>query len=172
MGAHERSAESDEQKEWYTPRWVFDGLPICFDLDPCAALHYKTPARHHFTKEDDGLSQDWSPYGSVWLNPPYGKDIPAWLGKLVAHGDGMVLVFTRTDNGWFHAYPPQAIFFFKGRISFLDTETLRPRGSPGAPSMLLAYGDNCVRALENCTLEGTLFRYQAQRHSQNRLFFA
>ena len=32
---------------------------------------------------EDGLAQSWA-CESVWLNPPYGRNTPAWLEKLMA----------------------------------------------------------------------------------------
>lgn len=49
-----------------------------YDLDACA-----TPAnakcKRHFTKEDDELRQTWT--GTVSMNPPYGRQIEAFMKK-------------------------------------------------------------------------------------------
>lgn len=165
---HEAHSKTEE---WYTPPYIFAGLPVTFDLDPCSpdpndpATTYLTPCRRHLCKRDDGLRAPWS--GCVWLNPPYGAGLAAWIGKLARHGDGMALVFARTDTAWFHDHPPDAVFFLRGRVSFINAQTgtimvkdpttgREKRGSPGAPSMLLAYGERCVGALEATTLRGTL----------------
>ena len=152
--------------EWYTPQWIFDGLPIEFDLDPCSPLTGPvTPAKRHLTMLEDGLAQPWR--GHVWVNPPYGGHIPFWLDKLQRHGNGIALVYTRTDNVWFHTYSPPAVLFLQGRVKFINSETgttqvIDPKtgelkdSSPGAPSMLMAYGIECVEALERSTLKGTL----------------
>ncbi|WP_155300599.1 DNA N-6-adenine-methyltransferase [Deinococcus kurensis] len=144
--------------EWYTPQWLFAALPIDFDLDPCAAPGtYRTPARHHLTLEEDGLKTPWTGRGSVWLNPPYGRFIPQWLAKLKVHGDGVALVFCRTDTEWFHTYAPDAVLFLRGRLRFISSDTLEPGGTPGAPSMLMAYGDKAVQALRDAALPGALY---------------
>lgn len=152
-----------ENIERYTPSYFFDHLPVSFDLDPCSPVDPKkrtTKARQHFTKEDDGLSQPW--FGTVFLNPPYHRKIVnQWIQKLAEHGDGIALLFARTDNAWFHDFTPDAIFFLKGRVNFISSVDLRPieGGGAGAGSMLMAYGRICVSALEKTTLEGKLFHF-------------
>ncbi len=151
------------QKEWYTPQWVFDGLPITFDLDPCSPESGPvTPARKHYTKRDNGLVQPWE--GTVWMNPPYGTDVPAWLSKLKAHGDGIALVFARTGTAWFHENLPCAWFFLRGRIQFIPGFDLSKKtGSPAADSVFMAYGPKCAEALRRCSLRGTFVEAPAQQ---------
>lgn len=51
---------SSNSNEWCTPQDLFDQLntEFCFDLDPCSTDSNALCARH-FTKETDGLVQDW-----------------------------------------------------------------------------------------------------------------
>jgi len=66
--------------EWATPQELFDDLnqEFDFDLDVCADdWNYK--CSRYFTREIDGLSQDWN--GKVWMNPPYGRAIGKWMAK-------------------------------------------------------------------------------------------
>lgn len=47
--------------DWWTPVWVFDALGETFDIDvaaPTGGVPW-IPALKHFTKEIDGLKQDW-----------------------------------------------------------------------------------------------------------------
>lgn len=153
----------NESKEWYTPVYIFDALSIGFNLDPCspgADVVPWIPALHHYTVEDDGLIKEWS--GSVWMNPPYGSDTPRWMNKLCNHGNGIALVFARTDTRWFHAYVPRAdaICFIKGRIQFIPAGMAekyvvgdyKPNSSCGAASMLVGYGQECAEAVMKCEL--------------------
>ena len=50
--------------EWATPQKLFDELndEFHFTLDPCST-HENAKCERHYTKEDDGLSQDW---GGKW----------------------------------------------------------------------------------------------------------
>lgn len=80
---------------WLTPKHIIDALGK-FDLDPCAAplpRPWET-ASASFVEADDGLSQEW--FGRVWMNPPYGRGIGAWMKKMAEHakagGGGISLV--------------------------------------------------------------------------------
>ncbi len=148
----------NESKEWYTPKYIFDALGISFDLDPCspgAEVVSWIPTQFHYTIKDDGLSSKW--FGNVFVNPPYGSDTPHWMRKLQKHGNGIALVFSRTDTTWFHDYitSADAICFIKGRVQFVPAEKAlfyadglyKPKGGCGAGSMLIAYGKHNVDAL-------------------------
>jgi hypothetical protein len=139
---------TNQTKEWYTPPEIFEALRWPkFDLDPCspgATVVPWIPAAEHYT--DNGLLRPWK--GRVWLNPPYGQQTPTWLEKLCLHGNGIALVFARTDTLWFHihAIKADAICFLLGRIKFIQ-ENGKRGNSPGCGSMLLAYGDDCADIL-------------------------
>jgi len=139
--------------EWFTPPSIFEALGIGFDLDPAAPVGGVpwVPAAAHFSRKDDGLARPWT--GRVWLNPPYGRDVGGWMRRMVAHGDGLALLFARTDTRWFaqsmaHA---TAVCFIAGRLRFRRGDG-RPAGPAAAPSVLLAYGVPCALALANAGL--------------------
>lgn len=59
--------------EWATPQDFFEELDkeFHFDLDPCSD-NANAKCKRHFTKEDDGLSQNWGGVkgilqSSVWF---------------------------------------------------------------------------------------------------------
>jgi hypothetical protein len=56
-------------------------LSVCyaFTLDPCATAENAT-CPLYFTKEQDGLAQDWGTH-RVFCNPPYGRQIGKWARK-------------------------------------------------------------------------------------------
>lgn len=142
--------------EWFTPPRIFDALGLAFDLDPCAPKGGVPwiPARRHYSIEDDGLAQEW--HGRVWMNPPYGREAGVWARKLAAHGDGIALVFARTDSAWFQAVARQAdaICLVAGRLSFIPgTAGQMEKGhNAAAASALLAYGSECASALHRSGL--------------------
>ena len=127
-----------------------------FDLDPCAPV--KRPwemAARHFTIEEDGQLQPWT--GRVWLNPPYGGDTWGWLARLSAHGDGIALVFARTETYGFHRWAweqADGMMFFEGRIHFHHLDGRRAKGNCGGPSVLIAYGSGNRERLRACSLPG------------------
>jgi hypothetical protein len=150
--------------EWYTPPYIFAALGLQFDLDPCApALPAASwiPATRRITSPTDGLAEPWS--GRVWLNPPYGRETGRWLGKLSEHGDGVALVFARTDTPWFQSALELAagVCFIRGRLNFIPPEGWRAAdggadSTAGAPSVLLAFGEQCARAVAASELGVTL----------------
>lgn len=157
----------NESKEWYTPRFIFDALDLEFDLDPCSPGAYIVPwipAKRHLTYLDDGLNAHWE--GRVFMNPPYGMDTPKWFQHLSMVGNGIGLVFARTDTRWFHEYAPKsdAICFIAGRIHFVPADKAKayadgdyqPKAGCGAASMLVAFGEDNARALFRSGLGLTL----------------
>lgn len=153
----------NESKEWYTPREIFRGIGLDFDLDPCSPgqnIVPWIPAQIHYTVLDDGLQCDW--FGNVFMNPPYGSDTPKWMRRLSEHGNGIALVFARPDTRWFQNYIPlaDAVCFISGRVQFVRAATKetdypslyadglwKPSGGCGAASMLVAFGKKNAEAL-------------------------
>lgn len=78
---------SSKTPEWATPQAFFDELDkeFHFTLDVCATPE-NAKCTNFFTKEQDGLSQEWS--GMVWMNPPYGREISKWVAKCTAYEGG------------------------------------------------------------------------------------
>ena len=142
---------------WLTPPEIIKSLGV-FDLDPCAAdnMPWKT-ATKEYTKKDDGLSREWR--GRVWLNPPYSKEARLWISKLAGHGDGIALIFARTDTDWFHNSvfsSANAILFIKGRLHFYSSDGIRAKFNAGAPSCLVAFGEKNVTLLRDSGISGKL----------------
>jgi phage N-6-adenine-methyltransferase len=116
--------------EWSTPQEFFDELNAVFhfDLDACASpCNAKCP--RYFTKADDALRQDWA--GTVWMNPPYGRQIGQFMRKAYEsslQGATVVcLVPSRTDTRWWHEYATKgAIVFLEGRLRFGGSSTGAP----------------------------------------------
>lgn len=97
---------------------------------------------------------EWT--GRVWLNPPYGDETGVWLRRLADHGNGVALVFARTETAWFFDAVWQraaAVFFFLGRVAFYHV-TGEQGDAAGAPSVLVAYGSDNVRALMESGIVG------------------
>lgn len=109
---------------WGTPESFLSGLrqEFSFTLDPCAS-HTNAKAERYYTIEDDGLTQPWT--GTVWMNPPYGRTIGAWLTKArrsAQLGATVVcLIPCRTDTNYWHdevmAYASE-VRFLRQRLNF------------------------------------------------------
>lgn len=153
MGSHQSAKMGKD--EWLTPPDLIIQLGD-FDLDPCSpVIRPWNTAKNHFTINDDGLSKDW--FGRVWLNPPYGKFTGVWLDRLVIHGDGIALIFARTETEMFFDYVwnfADAVLFLKGRLCFYHVSGLRSKSNSGAPSVLVAYGKDNAEVLKNTTIKG------------------
>ena len=117
--------------EWATPQGLFDKLNAVFNftLDVCATPD-NTKCAKYFTKEQDGLKQDWG--GAViWCNPPYGREIGKWVELCAKHrGVAVMLVPARTDTRWWHDYingnPDAQVRFLKGRLKFGNSKNSAP----------------------------------------------
>jgi hypothetical protein len=132
--------------DWITPLEIIQDLGP-FDLDPCACetMPWKT-AERMVTPDENGLSIDWK--GRVWLNPPYGSATGRCLGRLADHGNGIALVFARTETAMFfrHVWPKAfGILFIEGRLHFHYPNGIRAKGNSGGPSCLIGYGPNFAR---------------------------
>lgn len=149
MSGFTHESPTNESVEWYTPPEIFEALGLTFDLDPCSPGPGKSyvPTLAHYTAEQNGLTSPW--FGTVWMNPPYGPHTKVWMEKLANHGDGIALVFARTDVNWFQKSGTRAdmICFIHSRVRFFQGNITDRGGSPGAGSMLLAYGEKSVAAL-------------------------
>lgn len=143
--------------EWYTPKWVFDALAIDFDLDPASPhdMESMVPAKTKYTVFDDGLSKEW--FGRVWLNPPYGRDTPFWIRRMIDHGNGIALVFSRTDASWCQEAMrgSTAMLFMSGRIEFIPgLENQHKKARCGAGTVLFAFGEESAIALKRLSDRG------------------
>lgn len=144
--------------EWLTPPEIIKPLGY-FDLDPCAPIVRPwSTAKRHYTIEDNGLVQLWK--GRIWCNPPYGNETGKWLARMAEHGNGIALIFARTETGNFFRYiwpTAQGIMFLKGRLTFYHVDGTRPHNSAGAPSCLVAYGMKNALILKESGLSGKFF---------------
>lgn len=153
--------------EWYTPPKIFKALGVEFDLDPAAPPGGVPwiPARHHYAAADDGLSRPWG--GLVWLNPPYGRQTGRWLNRLAQHGEGLALVFARTDTAWFQRITDSAtaLCFVAGRLRFVRPDGQPAPASAGAGSLLVAHGLTASLALAHAGLGPIFPLTSAQRQN-------
>lgn len=112
---------SSFRSDWRTPKGLYQELDaeFNFDFDPC-------PTNPQF----DGLNVDWG--SRNFVNPPYGRQITAWIKKGYEEAKkGKLVVFlvpSRTDTKWWHEYLMKAdeIRFIQGRLKFDNYKTSAP----------------------------------------------
>ncbi len=139
--------DTPNSDDWYTPRWIFDGLRIEFDIDVAAPEGGVPwiPATTYYTETMDGPSMPW--HGTVWCNPPY-SDPSSFARKLVEHGDGCLLIRADLSTRWaFHAYDhADALWVPQGRLSFESAEG-GIKGGSSFTSVMLGYGRTAVAGM-------------------------
>jgi hypothetical protein len=144
--------------EWLTPPEIVKKLGE-FDLDPCTPINPPfTHAKENYSIIDDGLKREW--FGRVYMNPPYGRGMELWLEKLKLHGNGIALIFARTETKCFFSHiwdDADALLFVKGRIKFYNVLG-EQKGSPGSPSIFVAYGKQNAIALQESKILGKFIR--------------
>jgi len=141
---------SSESPEHYTPRQIIDAAVAvmgAIDLDPCSnsKMTPNVPALDHFTIADDGLSLPW--FGRVYLNPPYGRVIGDWTGKLMQEYDAgnvteaIALVPGRIDTQWWQALGDKHhACFYTGRLTFIGNNDPAP-----FPSTIFYLGEDAAK---------------------------
>lgn len=140
--------------DWLTPPEIVSALGV-FDTDPCASQYqpWRT-ATQQFTIKDDGLARDW--FGRVWCNPPYGPHAEQFLKRMADHGNGVLLIFARTETRAFQQLcwrRADAMLFMAGRIKF-RLPGGGVAGPAGAPSVLVAYGKENAEILKRSGIAG------------------
>lgn len=131
---------SSESSEWATPAVVLDRVAALMggiDLDPCSDPQHTVPATMHYTADQDGLRWSWR--GRIFMNPPYGRTIDAWIAKLVEEFEAgrvtqaVALVPARTDTAWWRRLGAFPVAFWRGRLAFIGPDgAVNPAPFPSA----------------------------------------
>jgi phage N-6-adenine-methyltransferase len=141
---------STAKEDWGTPKDLFKRLDdkYCFDLDPAAShtnhltLSYCTTEgsfiqRPHddggffLLSSEDGLETSWQGR-HVFLNPPYGRAIGAWVQKAAEESKGSAFVVAllpvRTGTRWWREWvvPYADIEYLPGRLRFSGSDNSAP----------------------------------------------
>lgn len=127
---HQKVYHRSKNDTWGTPREIFNVLhaEFHFTLD-AAASPSNALCPHYFTILDDALSQPW--IGTVFLNPPYGREVGQWVRKAyessLAGATVVCLVKATPDTKWWHQYTPYAeVRFISGRLRFVGADSPAP----------------------------------------------
>lgn len=152
---------SSRRMDWETPDELLElvGMVGAISLDPCTTFENPTRARAFICpstpdesphvvagggqgERGNGLETPWDVNGLVFVNPPYGRELPRWTAKIrmeAASGAEIIaLVPARTDTKWWHRHlsKADAICFWAGRLKFRGAEY----GAP-FPSAIVYFGD-------------------------------
>lgn len=159
--AHLDALFSSKTACWNTPQGIIEAVLDVMgyiDLDPCSNEgNPNIPAGRHFRAADDGLSHEW--FGRVYMNPPYGKVIGEWTGKLLdayrnqrVH-EAIALVPARTDTHWFGDLGTFPTCFLRGRLKFGNANNSAP-----FPSAVIYLGDDPANFVDVFRPLGLLFQ--------------
>lgn len=154
---------SSASDDWPTPPDFHARLDgeFGFVLDVCSSrANHTAPTFYALDHPDrarrDGLARDWaadaaaSGGGAVWMNPPYGRSIGAWMAKArqTARAGAVVvcLVPVRSSAAWWHDLVLASgaeVRYVRGRLTFGSATSTapfasavviyRPTDTPGVP---------------------------------------
>ena len=136
---------------WRTPPKLFEKLNLEFNfkLDAAATsesrlcTEYMGPD-HEINAWKDALSTRWTSNGSVFCNPPYGRNVGKWVEKcwqqcFQTRRTVVVLVMACTDTTWWHDYAWKAdeIRLLRGRVSFLKSDGSKAAAAPKGSAIII-----------------------------------
>jgi hypothetical protein len=133
--ARQRPMLSSAADGWCTPPEVLAYVRELYGtigLDPCSNGSSVVEARTAWDTVANGLDRSWIGKGSVFVNPPYGDELPRWINKCrqeAAEGvEVLALVPSRTDTQWFRSVLASAcvVGLWRGRIKFLGAPNAAP----------------------------------------------
>jgi ParB family chromosome partitioning protein len=157
---------SHKSKEYYTPKEYADAARAVMgkiDLDPasCGEAQKNIGAKKYYTKEDDGLTQDWS--GRIWLNPPYSKtegesNQAIWSRRLIENYESgkvtqaVLLVKAALGYKWFEELwdIAPAVCFARDRLSFI-LEDGTDDGQSKQGTAFFYFGNNVEKFIKTFT---------------------
>jgi len=148
---------------WYTPQHVLDAARSAmggeFTLDPssCEIANRTVRAARFITVEQDALAfwTTWIDAAAsstpvrIWLNPPYARGIigqfaTKLIDTMARAGDAQAVSIVNADTGtiWFHDLLKacSAVCHVKGRISFIDADTMKPQESNNYSQAVFYFG--------------------------------
>lgn len=128
-----------------TPNWLVEKIAAFLggiELDPCTSVGNPVGAERFYTEAENGLNKKWDGR-SVYMNPPYGRDIGLWTIKLANHyrlghiTQAITLLPARTDTQWWNGLAAYPVCLLRGRLKFNDCGQSAP-----FPSALIYLGNN------------------------------
>jgi len=146
----EKALLASKNHDWRTPENVLKVVRQIakIGLDPCTTHDNPVGAETIICPPDDGLLYDWKRKDAItYVNPPYGRELPAWVSKSVAEArcgaEIVLLTPALPGTAWFRSLWHEAavICFWNNRIKFRGAKSTSP-----FPSMLSYFGKNAMPA--------------------------
>lgn len=149
MSNFDNNRFASKSVEYETPTNLFNPLneEFGFTLDVCCTIENTKVKKKFYTLEDDGLKQDWSAE-VCWMNPPYGREMIAWLNKAKRESEEsdavvVALIPARTNTKWWGdiCLKSSEIRFVQGRPKFNNGK----HGLPFPLAIVIFNGDSSCK---------------------------
>jgi hypothetical protein len=165
---------------YITPPYILEPVREYFgghiDVDPATEDNNPTGARRAwFTEKEDGLRHAWCAFGKrVFVNPPYGRELRAWVGKIsreAEYGTHIVALLPgqRFETGYWQEHVLEschltAVVFIRRRVAFLRPDGQKAKGNPYGSMLYVFNGDEeraarCFAGIGLVTKLSVLGRY-------------
>jgi DNA N-6-adenine-methyltransferase (Dam) len=124
--------------EYFTPSFIIEAARSVMgsiDLDPasCAKANETVNAARFFTKEDDGLSREWT--GNVWMNHPFSRSGNMdWISMFVlsytlgSMKQGCCITYASTSETWFRPLMQYPQCYLRPRTNYVSPDGKIKRG--------------------------------------------
>lgn len=136
LANHQLINQDSGNTEWWTPKpivQVAKRLMGWIDLDPaCSVEAWNYQGQHsgiHYA--DNGLEREW--FGKVWMNHPFGRQHNMnWINRVVSTisdkeiEQACCITFASVSERWFQPLLQYPMFFFCGRINYIDPVSEKP----------------------------------------------
>ena len=169
--------QQQTNEEWYTSSYIVEKVREVLgdiDLDPASnpVANEVVKARRIYTKDDDGLVQDW--HGKVFLNPPFGSEtMSRFVEKLISEyqsgnvPEAIMLTDSLSLPNWFSKAIAacNAMFIDKDRFFYWDASRNTQRG--WSKGCLFYFGSNRQAFNQTFKADGVILtRYQTHAEKQ------
>lgn len=146
-----------------TPEYVYKQFGY-IDLDPCSGIDTKIASTNWaIERGEDGLKREW--FGFVYCNPPFSqKEI--WAEKMIAHGNGILMLPERGSAPWFGPLATAASrYWVMGKkINFIGGPSSNNLGS-----VLFLFGEDAENRIIESELPGHLVEVIVYRERNSAL---
>lgn len=147
-GYHDSTTNPENRDTWQTPKYIFDWFNKEYEfVADVASSSSNTLCDKFISQEQDSLKTDWSSVAGdsefVWCNPPYSSPRPfiekATFEAKENHIGCVMLLPADTSVKWFSEIlrsAAEVILITDGRISFISSETGKPKGGNNKGSLI------------------------------------